>query len=118
MLRTSEDFIWSAEFAYHGRFIAEVEFLDLKVCPKNVSLINVSLLKSKAVIYLIGINLCIKPLNKVCIARPLIKPRTSCTLTLRPSLVTFDCLLHRELLRERFLFPDFIILISFFCDTG
>ncbi|KAL1833666.1 hypothetical protein DCAR_0103765 [Daucus carota subsp. sativus] len=35
LLRTSEDFIWSAEFAYHGRFIAEVEFLDLKVCPKN-----------------------------------------------------------------------------------
>lgn len=35
LLRTGEDFIWSAEFAYHGRFTIEVEFLDLKICPTN-----------------------------------------------------------------------------------
>lgn len=37
LLRTKEDFIWSAEFAYHGCFTIEVEFLDLKICPTNVS---------------------------------------------------------------------------------
>lgn len=37
LLRTSEDFIWPVDSAFNGRFIIDVEFLDLKVCPTNVS---------------------------------------------------------------------------------
>lgn len=37
LLRTSEDFVWPVDSAFHGRFIIDVEFLDLKVCPTNVS---------------------------------------------------------------------------------
>lgn len=40
VLRTSEDFAWSANFAYYGRFIVEVEFLDLKIWTTNVSPLN------------------------------------------------------------------------------
>lgn len=35
LLRTSEDFVWPVDSAFHGRFIIDVEFLDLKVCPTN-----------------------------------------------------------------------------------
>lgn len=37
VLRTSEDFVWSAEFTYYGRFTVEVEFFDLKIWTENVS---------------------------------------------------------------------------------
>ncbi|XP_041014767.1 BTB/POZ domain-containing protein At1g21780-like [Juglans microcarpa x Juglans regia] len=33
LLRTYEDFVWSVDSAFHGRFIIDVEFLDLKICP-------------------------------------------------------------------------------------
>ncbi|CAK7346968.1 unnamed protein product [Dovyalis caffra] len=35
LLRTSEDFVWPVDSAFHGRFIIDVEFLDLKICPLN-----------------------------------------------------------------------------------
>ncbi|KAK1371092.1 BTB/POZ domain-containing protein [Heracleum sosnowskyi] len=35
VLRTSEDFAWSADFAYYGRFTVEVEFFDLKIWTTN-----------------------------------------------------------------------------------
>ncbi|PIA47417.1 hypothetical protein AQUCO_01400231v1 [Aquilegia coerulea] len=35
LLRTSEDFNWPVDCAFHGRFIIDVEFLDLKICPVN-----------------------------------------------------------------------------------
>lgn len=31
VLRTSEDFVWAVDATFHGRFIIDVEFLDLKV---------------------------------------------------------------------------------------
>lgn len=37
LLRTSEDFVWPVDSTFHGRFIIDVEFLDLKICPLNVS---------------------------------------------------------------------------------
>ena len=37
VLRTSEDFVWAVDSTFHGRFIVDVEFLDLKICPVNVS---------------------------------------------------------------------------------
>lgn len=40
LLRTSEDFVWPVDSAFHGRFIIDVEFLDLKVCPTNVSILE------------------------------------------------------------------------------
>lgn len=33
LLRNSEDFVWPIDSAFLGRFIIDVEFLDLKVCP-------------------------------------------------------------------------------------
>uniref|UniRef100_A0A5B6YSF8 BTB domain-containing protein n=1 Tax=Davidia involucrata TaxID=16924 RepID=A0A5B6YSF8_DAVIN len=35
LLRTSEDFVWPVDSTFHGRFIIDVEFLDLKICPLN-----------------------------------------------------------------------------------
>ncbi|XP_022141674.1 BTB/POZ domain-containing protein At1g21780 isoform X2 [Momordica charantia] len=35
LLRTSEDFVWPVDSTFHGRFIVDVEFLDLKICPVN-----------------------------------------------------------------------------------
>ncbi|KAF6152797.1 hypothetical protein GIB67_004626 [Kingdonia uniflora] len=37
LLRTNEDFVWPVESNFQGRFIIDVEFLDLKLCPLNVS---------------------------------------------------------------------------------
>lgn len=35
LLRTCDDFGWSIDCAFHGRFIIDVEFLDLKIYPSN-----------------------------------------------------------------------------------
>ncbi|URE20967.1 hypothetical protein MUK42_12395 [Musa troglodytarum] len=35
LLRTSEDFVWVTDFNCPGRFIVDVEFLDLKIAPLN-----------------------------------------------------------------------------------
>uniref|UniRef100_A0A0D6R2C6 BTB domain-containing protein n=1 Tax=Araucaria cunninghamii TaxID=56994 RepID=A0A0D6R2C6_ARACU len=35
LLRSSEDFMWPLETTFHGRFIIDVEFLDLKVATMN-----------------------------------------------------------------------------------
>ncbi|GLT47119.1 hypothetical protein SLA2020_208360 [Shorea laevis] len=34
-LRTSEDFVWPVDSTFHSRFVIDVEFLDLKICPLN-----------------------------------------------------------------------------------
>ncbi|KAI9200714.1 hypothetical protein LWI28_012183 [Acer negundo] len=35
LLRSSEDFVWPVDSTFLGRFIIDVEFLDLKICPLN-----------------------------------------------------------------------------------
>uniref|UniRef100_A0A2P2K3V8 BTB domain-containing protein n=2 Tax=Rhizophora mucronata TaxID=61149 RepID=A0A2P2K3V8_RHIMU len=35
LLRTSEDFVWPLDSTFYGRFIIDVEFLDIKICPLN-----------------------------------------------------------------------------------
>ncbi|KAL2538553.1 BTB/POZ domain-containing protein [Forsythia ovata] len=35
LLRTSDDFAWPVESTFHGRFVIDVEFLDLKIYPLN-----------------------------------------------------------------------------------
>ncbi|KAK7410611.1 hypothetical protein VNO78_01544 [Psophocarpus tetragonolobus] len=35
LLRTHDDFVWPVDTAFVGRFIIDVEFLDLKICPPN-----------------------------------------------------------------------------------
>ncbi|KAK2659481.1 hypothetical protein Ddye_006014 [Dipteronia dyeriana] len=35
LLRTCEDFVWPVDSTFLGRFIIDVEFLDLKICPLN-----------------------------------------------------------------------------------
>lgn len=35
LLRTQDDFVWSIDTAFVGRFIIDVEFLDLKICHMN-----------------------------------------------------------------------------------
>lgn len=35
LLRTSDDFVWPVDSTFHGRFVIDVEFLDLKICPLN-----------------------------------------------------------------------------------
>ncbi|KAL3513636.1 hypothetical protein ACH5RR_026353 [Cinchona calisaya] len=35
LLRTSDDFVWPIDTTFQGRFIIDVEFLDLKICPLN-----------------------------------------------------------------------------------
>ncbi|XP_042489017.1 BTB/POZ domain-containing protein At1g21780-like isoform X1 [Macadamia integrifolia] len=35
LLRTSEDFVWPVDSTFHGRFIIDVEFLDLKIYSLN-----------------------------------------------------------------------------------
>ncbi|KAL2503575.1 BTB/POZ domain-containing protein [Abeliophyllum distichum] len=35
LLRTSDDFVWPVETTFQGRFVIDVEFLDLKICPIN-----------------------------------------------------------------------------------
>ncbi|KAK0576882.1 hypothetical protein LWI29_024817 [Acer saccharum] len=35
LLRTCEDFVWPVDSTFLGRFIIDVEFLDLKICPMN-----------------------------------------------------------------------------------
>ncbi|KAG4210867.1 hypothetical protein ERO13_A02G072800v2 [Gossypium hirsutum] len=34
-LRTCDDFYWPVDSTFHGRFIIDVEFLDLRICPIN-----------------------------------------------------------------------------------
>lgn len=38
LLRTQDDFVWPVDTAFTGRFIIDVEFLDLKICHMSVSL--------------------------------------------------------------------------------
>ncbi|XVE55327.1 hypothetical protein DITRI_Ditri03aG0149900 [Diplodiscus trichospermus] len=33
LLRTSDDFVWPVDSTFHGRFVIDVEFLDLRICP-------------------------------------------------------------------------------------
>lgn len=40
LLRNSEDFVWPVDSTFHGRFIIDVEFLDLKIYPLNVSMFH------------------------------------------------------------------------------
>ncbi|KAI4389766.1 hypothetical protein MLD38_001955 [Melastoma candidum] len=35
LLRTCDDFGWYVDYGFHGRFVIDVEFLDLKICPLN-----------------------------------------------------------------------------------
>ncbi|XP_050235389.1 BTB/POZ domain-containing protein At1g21780 [Mercurialis annua] len=35
LLRTCDDFVWPVDSTFHGRFIIDVEFFDIKVCPLN-----------------------------------------------------------------------------------
>ncbi|XP_022876714.1 BTB/POZ domain-containing protein At1g21780-like [Olea europaea var. sylvestris] len=35
LLRTSDDFAWPVDSNFHGRFVVDVEFLDLKIYPLN-----------------------------------------------------------------------------------
>ncbi|KAH1215919.1 BTB/POZ domain-containing protein [Glycine max] len=35
VLRTSEDFVWPVDTAFLGRFVIDIEFLDLRTCPVN-----------------------------------------------------------------------------------
>ena len=35
-LRTSEDFFWQIDSTLNGKFVIDVEFLDLKISPDNV----------------------------------------------------------------------------------
>ncbi|XP_059630743.1 BTB/POZ domain-containing protein At1g21780 isoform X2 [Cornus florida] len=35
LLRTSDDFVWPVDSTFLGRFVIDVEFLDLKICPLN-----------------------------------------------------------------------------------
>ncbi|KAF9608381.1 hypothetical protein IFM89_009747 [Coptis chinensis] len=35
LLRNSEDFVWPVDCTFQGRFIIDVEFLDLRICPIN-----------------------------------------------------------------------------------
>lgn len=35
LLRSSEDFVWPIDSSFHGRFIIDVEFLDLKIATMN-----------------------------------------------------------------------------------
>uniref|UniRef100_A0A1D1XNC5 BTB/POZ domain-containing protein At1g21780 n=1 Tax=Anthurium amnicola TaxID=1678845 RepID=A0A1D1XNC5_9ARAE len=35
LLRNSEDFVWPIDSTFHGKFIIDVEFLDLKISPLN-----------------------------------------------------------------------------------
>ncbi|XP_044510837.1 BTB/POZ domain-containing protein At1g21780-like [Mangifera indica] len=35
LLQSCEDFVWPVDSTFQGRFIIDVEFLDLKVCPLN-----------------------------------------------------------------------------------
>ncbi|KAK9002986.1 hypothetical protein V6N11_060560 [Hibiscus sabdariffa] len=44
-LRTSDDFFWPVDSSFHGRFIIDVEFLDLRICPINVSSFRFSLVQ-------------------------------------------------------------------------
>lgn len=37
LLRTHDDFVWPVDTTFVGRLIIDVEFLDLKICPPNVS---------------------------------------------------------------------------------
>lgn len=38
MLRNSDDFVWRVDTNFYGRFVIDVEFLDLKICSLSVSL--------------------------------------------------------------------------------
>lgn len=38
VLRTCDDFVWPVDTTFLGRLIIDVEFLDLKIHPLNVSL--------------------------------------------------------------------------------
>lgn len=40
LLRTSDDFVWPIDSALQGRFIIDVEFLDLKIYSPNVSFLT------------------------------------------------------------------------------
>lgn len=35
LLRNSDDFVWPVDTTFYGRFVIDVEFLDLKICPAS-----------------------------------------------------------------------------------
>lgn len=37
MIRSNEDFVWSIEVPLSGKFIIDVDFLDLKIATPNVN---------------------------------------------------------------------------------
>lgn len=37
LIKTEDDFVWTVDTAPVGRFIIDVEFLDLKICTMKVS---------------------------------------------------------------------------------
>lgn len=37
LFRSSDDFACPIDINFQGRFVIDVEFLDLKICPLNVS---------------------------------------------------------------------------------
>lgn len=40
LIRTTDDCVWHVDSSFHGRFTIDVEFLDLKISPLNVSLFS------------------------------------------------------------------------------
>ena len=37
LLWSNDDFVWLVDSTFHGRFIIDVEFLNLKLCSLNVT---------------------------------------------------------------------------------
>lgn len=59
LLRTSEDFVWPVDSNFVGRFIIDVEFLDLKTCSVNVSSLNLLTIIFFHVSFVIRASVCL-----------------------------------------------------------
>eukprot|EP01018_Ginkgo_biloba_P009668 Gb_11912 [translate_table: standard] len=54
VLKSSEDFVWPVELPFHGKFIIEVDFMDLKVAGPNVGQIPLSKSRASVLSFLYG----------------------------------------------------------------
>ncbi|KAL9997425.1 putative BTB/POZ domain-containing protein AtSIBP1 [Helianthus debilis subsp. tardiflorus] len=64
-LKSSDDFVWALEVPLTGKFIIELEFLDLKAASPNVILPLISLVKFTFVINYITLGILLDSLIRI-----------------------------------------------------
>lgn len=54
LLKNNDDFVWAIDILFSGRFIIDVEFLDIKIVPQSVSNSDSFISKFSTIVYYNG----------------------------------------------------------------